>query len=61
MNKRERAQQMGYSARIRSGGRWYVFTEMLIMFAAHTALTIATGYFLWNYEFDIRGTCLACN
>ena len=57
----KKVQLIGYSNRIAMGGSWWVFGEMAVMLAAHTALVISTGYYLWNYEYDTRGNCNTCN
>ena len=37
-----------YGARIAAGGRWIVFAELMFYFAAHTAVVVATAYYLWG-------------
>ena len=49
------------SKRIQAGGRWILFVEYLFYWAAFTALTIATGYYLWSDEDKDRNQVWACN
>jgi len=36
------------SARIAAGGPYILLIEVIFYWAAHTALTIATAYYLWG-------------
>jgi hypothetical protein len=61
MRNREKMKGSLYSQRVKAGGHWLVFFEVLIYWCAETALTVATGYFLWGTEYTDDTKCSACN
>lgn len=50
MNKFKDRKNSMPAARIQAGGHWILFVEVLFYWAAHTALTIATAYYLWGVK-----------
>ena len=59
MNK-DKAQKFLPSSRVKEG-YWLLLIETLINWAAHTALVIATAYYLWHPEEKDENICKACN
>ena len=48
------------SARVEQGP-YLLLAEVIVSWCAHTALTIATGYYLWFWENNEENRCMACN